>query len=167
MSPPHPRALQWKLLPHPRHQPGPRNPRRVVREGLLIRVTTASCSLPVVRMPARRGFLPLADVPYRGRRDGGTELVIRCKHPVIPVPLLPRRRHEIRQPVETLKRRQLDHAVGPRPRGLPPASRADPVGGFVSGEHLADTGDAAVCVAIHRESLHRKRRPGAIQQQVV
>ena len=42
MSPPHPRALQRKLLAHPGHELGPRNPRRVVRAGRLIRVTAAS-----------------------------------------------------------------------------------------------------------------------------
>jgi hypothetical protein len=31
------------------------------------------------------------------RRDGGPELVIRGEHPVIAMPVLPRRRHEIGQ----------------------------------------------------------------------
>ena len=31
-------ARKWKLLPHPRHQLGPGNPRRVVRAGLLTSV---------------------------------------------------------------------------------------------------------------------------------
>jgi hypothetical protein len=60
------RALEWKLLAHPRHQRGPRNPRRVVRAGLLrrvIRVAAASRAVPVTRMPAGRGLSPLADVP--------------------------------------------------------------------------------------------------------
>jgi hypothetical protein len=63
-----PRALQRKLLPHPSHQLCPCNPRRIVGAGLLgrvSRVAAASCNAPVVRMPARRGLLPLADVPDR------------------------------------------------------------------------------------------------------
>jgi hypothetical protein len=35
------------------------------------------------------------------------------------------------EPVQELKRRELDNAVGPWPRGLSRATRADPVGGFV------------------------------------
>ena len=35
----------------------------------------------------------------RERRDGGPERVSRRKHPVIPVPVLPWRRHEIGEPV--------------------------------------------------------------------
>jgi len=42
----------------------------------------------------------LADVPDRERRDGGPELVIRRKHPVVAMPVLPRRRDEIGEPVE-------------------------------------------------------------------
>jgi hypothetical protein len=59
-----PRALQWKLLAHPRHQFRPRNPRRVVRAGLLIRVTAASRGVVVARMPARLGNALLADIPF-------------------------------------------------------------------------------------------------------
>jgi hypothetical protein len=48
------------------------------------------------------------------------------------MPVLARRRHEIGEPVEKLKRRELDNAVGPWPRGFSRATRASPVGGFVS-----------------------------------
>ena len=91
-----PRALERKLLPYPRHELGPRNPRRVVRAGLSMRVTTASCGATVVRMSAGRGVLPLADIPDCQRRDGPPELVVGCKHPVVAMPVLPRRRHEAR-----------------------------------------------------------------------
>ena len=139
--------------------------------GRVIRVAAASRGAPVARMPARRGIAMLADIPDRERRDGGPELVIRCKHLWLfsrrqAVPMLARRRHEIREPVEKLKRRELDDAVGPWPRGLSRAARADPVGGLVSRQHVADTGDAAAPVTGYRESLERKRRPGAIPQQV-
>jgi len=74
--------------------------------------------------------------------------------------MLPRRRHEIGGPVGELKWCEFDDAVGPRSRGLPPAARADPVGRFVSGENVADAGDAAVCTADHGEPLEREGRPG-------
>ena len=110
-------ALKRKLLPYPRHELGPRNPRRVVRAGLSMRVTTASCGATVVRMSADRGVLPLADIPDCQRRDGPPELVVGCKHPVVAMPVLPRRRHEIGEPVEELKRREVDDAIGSRPGG--------------------------------------------------
>jgi len=93
--------------------------------------------------------------------------VIRCKDAVIPMPVLARRRYEIGEPVEELKRRELDDAVRSRSRGRSRAARTDPVGGLVSGEHVADFGCAAACVMCHRESLERKGWPGAIPQQVL
>jgi hypothetical protein len=54
-----------------------------------------------------------ADVPDGERRDAFPEPVIRRKHPVITMPVLPRRRDEIGEPVQKLKRRELDDAVGP------------------------------------------------------
>ena len=70
--------------------------------------------------------------------------MIRRKHPVVAMPVLPRRRDEVRQTIEKLKRREFDDAIGSRPRGLPAAAGPDPVGGFVSGEQVADLGDPAV-----------------------
>ena len=69
-----------------------------MRAGLLSRVAAASGAVTVAPMAAGRGVAPLADVPDRERRDGPPELVIRRKHPVIPMPVLPRRRDEIRKP---------------------------------------------------------------------
>jgi hypothetical protein len=57
---------------------------------------------------------------------------------VIAVPVLPRRLDESGEPVEELKRREVDDTIGPRPRGLPPATPPDPVGRLVSQEHVAD-----------------------------
>ena len=45
---------------------------------------------------------------------------------MIPMPMLPRRRHEIGEPVEKLKRRELDDAIGSRPRGLAAGTPPDP-----------------------------------------
>jgi len=51
----------------------------------------------LARIPAGSGIAPLADVPDRERRDGLPQLGIRRKHPVIAMPVLPRRRDEVRQ----------------------------------------------------------------------
>jgi len=102
-------------------------------------------------MPAGSGLALLADVADRECRDGFSQLVIRRKHPVIPVPVLPRRRDEIGEPVQELKRRELDDAARPRPRGLAAAAGPDPGGRFVSGQHIADAGDPAVWAADHGE----------------
>ena len=130
------------------------------------RVAAASRAVPVTREPVRRGLLPLADVADRERRDGGPERVIRRKHPVIPVPVLPWRRHEIGEPVKKLKRREVDHAVRPRPRGLAAATPPDPVGRLVSWQHVADASDLTVCTAAHREPLEGEGWPGAVSQQM-
>lgn len=60
------------------------------------------------------------------------------------MPVLPRWWHEIGKPVQKLTRRELDDAVGPGPRGLSAAARADPVGCFVPGWYVAEAGDAVV-----------------------
>jgi hypothetical protein len=159
-------ALERKLLPYPRHELGPRNPRRVVRAGLSMRVTTASCGATVVRMSAGRGVLPLADIPDCQRRDGPPQLVIRGKDPVVAVPVLPRRWDKVRQTIEELKRRELDDAIGPRPRGLAAAAGPDPVGGFVPGQPVTDAGDPAVWAADHGESLQCEGGAGTVPQQV-
>ena len=44
--------------------------------------------------------------------------------------------------------------------------RADPVGRFVPGQHVADADDAAACVARHGEPFERKGRPRAVPQQM-
>jgi len=118
-----------------------------VGAGLCMSVAAAFRGLTAAPMPTGRGIAPLVDIPDRERRDGPPQLVIRRKHPVITMPVLPRRRNEIGEPVEELKRRELDDAVGSRPRGLPAATPPDPVGGFVPGQHVADADDLAVGVA--------------------
>jgi len=123
-------------------------------------------------MSASRGIAPLADIPDCEGRDGGPELVIRGEHPWLvssrqAVPMLPRWRHEIGQPVQEVTRREFDDAVGTRACGLPPAPRADPVGRLVSGEHVADASDAAVFAAVHGEPFQREGRPGSVSQQML
>jgi hypothetical protein len=70
--------------------------------------TAAPRAVPATRMPASLGLLPLADVADGERRDGWPERVIRRKDAVISVPVLARRRHKVGEPVEKLKRRELD-----------------------------------------------------------
>jgi hypothetical protein len=116
------------------------------------RVAKACRAVPVTCVPARHGLLALADVPDRERRDGGPELVIRRKDAWLvssrqAMPVLARRRYEIGEPVEELKRREFDNAMSSRPRGLPPTIPPDPVGRLVPGEHVADLGDAAAGAA--------------------
>ena len=144
-----------------------------MRAGLLIRIRVAASfrAVTVAPMPAGRGVAPLADVPDRERRDGPPELVIRRKHPVVAMPVLPRRRDEIGEPVQKLKRelkrRELDDAIDPWPRGLPAAAGPDPGGGFVSGQPVTDAGNPAGWAADHGESLECEGRPGAVSQQML
>jgi hypothetical protein len=72
-------------------------------------------------MPAGTGVALLADVPDRERRDAFPQPVIRRKHPVVPMPVLPRRWDEIGQAIEKLKRRELDDAARARPIEAQPA----------------------------------------------
>jgi hypothetical protein len=116
---------------------------------------------------AVRGIALLSDIPDRQSGDGRPQRVIRGEDAVIPVPMLPRRRDEIRKPVQELKRREFDDAVGPRPRRLAAAAWPDPVGRFVSGQHVTDTGDPAIGVANHGEPFECERRPGAIPQEML
>ena len=86
---------------------------------------------------------------------------------MVAMPVLPRRRDEIGEPVQELKRREFDDAIGSRPRGLPAAAGPDPVGCFMPREHVADLGDRAVWAADHGESLECEGRPGAVSQQML
>ena len=111
-----------------------------------MRVAAASRGVTAAAMPAGHGLALLADVADRERCDGPPELVIRRKHPVVAMPMLPRRRDEIGEPVQELKWREFDDAAGSRPRGL---------------------SAAAGWAADHGQSFQREWRPGAIPQQVL
>ena len=125
-----------------------------------------SADSPAGGLPAGSGVAALANIPDRQRRDGFPQPVIRREYSVIAMPVLPRRRDEIGEPVEELKRRELDDAAHPWSRGLSAAAGADPVGGFMPWKRVAHARDAAARVADHGEPLERKGRPGAIPQQV-
>jgi hypothetical protein len=110
--------------------------------------------------------------PFVMRRDGPPELVIRRKHPWLvscrrAMPVLSRRRDEIGEPVQELKRREFDDAAGSWPRGLVPTPGPDPVGGLVPWQHVADLSDAVGWAADQGESLQREGGAGAIPQQVL
>jgi len=91
---------------------------------------------------------------------------MRGKDAVVLVPVFPRRRHEIRQTIEELKRCELDDAIGPRPHGLPPATPPDPVSRLVSRQDVADTTDPAVWAADRGQSLQCEGGPCVLPQQV-
>ena len=142
-----------------------------MRAGLLIRGAAASGAVTVAPMPAGRGLAPLADIPDRQRRDGFSQLVVRREYSWLvsrwqAMPVLSRRRDEIGEPVQKLKRRELDDTIGSRPGGRSAAAGPDPGGGFVPREHVADVIDAADWAAPYGEPLECEGRPGAIPQQV-
>jgi len=123
-------------------------------------------------MTTGRGIAPLADIPDGECRDGGPELVIRGEHPWLisrrqAAPVLPRWRHDVREPVEKIEWREFDDAIGPRSRGLPPAPRADPVCRLVPWQHVADPTDAAIFTTPDGEPLQREGRTGTVSQQVL
>jgi hypothetical protein len=71
---------------------------------------SVACVLPACPPVAASPRLPM--LRFVMRRDGPPELVIRRKHPVVAMPVLSRRRDEIGAPVQELKRRELDDAIG-------------------------------------------------------
>jgi hypothetical protein len=71
--------------------------------------------VPGLGVSAGHGIVLLPD---RQCRDGRPQRVIRRKHPVIAMPVPPRLWEEIGEPVEELKRRELNAAARPRLRGL-------------------------------------------------
>ena len=88
-------ALERELLTRAGHQLCPGNPRGVVRPGLRLSVAAAR-GMRLARMPTGTGLAPLANIPDRQCRDAPPQLVIGRKDSVVAVPMLPRRRHEIR-----------------------------------------------------------------------
>jgi hypothetical protein len=93
--------------------------------------------------------------------------VVRREDPVIPVQVFPRLWDEIGEPIEELKRRELDDAVRARLRGLSLSAVPDPVGRLVPGHHIADASDTAVGVADHGEPLECERGPGTVPQEML
>jgi len=160
------RAQEWKLLPDPGHEFRPRNPGSVVGAGLFMSVAAAFRGMSAFRVPAGRGIPLLADVADRQRRDSFPEPVIRCKHPVVAMPMLARQRDEIGEPVQELERRKFHDPAGSRPRGLSLSAGPDPGGGLVTREPIADASDAAVRAADHGQPVQCKGRPGAVPQEV-
>jgi hypothetical protein len=74
--------------------------------------------------------------------------------------MFPRRRNEIGEPVQELNRRELDDAIGFRPRGRSAAAGPDPGGGFVPRQHVADAGNPAGSAASSRPASMPRRRLG-------
>jgi len=106
------------------------------------------------RVPISRGIAPLADIPDREGGDGGPELVIRGEHPWLvsrrqAMPVLPRRRHEIGQPVQEVTRREFDDAAGVRRDPDAGVNRKPTV---LSSEHVG--GRIGVEEPLHAEPPH-------------
>ena len=119
------RARRRKRLAHPVQQFRPCNPGGVVGAGFLIRVAAAFRGVPV-GMPTRGTLTLLANVPDRQRPDGFPQTVIRGRHPAVAVPVFSRWWDKVRQTIDELKQRQLDHAVGSRSTTAPRPQRSSP-----------------------------------------
>jgi hypothetical protein len=118
-----PRTRQRELLTHPCQQLRPGNLRRVVVVRLCIngssRITaTTPRGIRDTVMLNRLRVPLLADIPDGNRRDRWPQRVVRCEHPVTPMPVPPGRWNHCRQPVKKLKRRQFDDHAGTGPRRL-------------------------------------------------
>jgi hypothetical protein len=72
----------------------------------------------------------------------------------------------IGEPVEELKRRDLDDIARAGLRGHSASAQADPVGRFMPGQHAADAGDPAVWAADLGEPFQRKGGPCTVSQQL-
>jgi hypothetical protein len=83
-----------------------------VRAGLCMVRGTLTPALSQRERGRRRCISPLADVPDRECRDAFPQPVVRRKHPVVAMAVLPRRRDEIGEAVQKLKRREFDNAIG-------------------------------------------------------
>jgi hypothetical protein len=90
------RALERKLLPHPGHEFRPCNPGGVVRAGLCMGAAAILSVVPDLGVPACCGISPLAAIPDRQSGDGPPQRVVRREDAVIPVPVPPRLRDQIR-----------------------------------------------------------------------
>ena len=55
--------------------------------------------------------------PFRQRHDGWPQRVVRRKHAMIAVPVLPQRWHEIGYTIQKLTRREIHDAIRAAPRG--------------------------------------------------
>jgi hypothetical protein len=89
-------------------------------------------------MLARLRVPLLAESPDGKRCDGLPQRVVQREHPVIPMSVPPRRWDQVCQPIEKLKRTQLDDTAGPGPRRLFCASRANPVPALVPRQRVAN-----------------------------
>jgi hypothetical protein len=162
---------QRKLLTQSCQQLRPGNPRRVVMARLCVNgsgrtAAAAPRGSQDTGMLARLRVPLLADIPDGKRRHGRPQGMVRCKHPVIPMPVPPGRRDQRCQPVKKLKRCQLDDTAGPGPRRLPRTSGPDPVPAVVPGQGVANPFRSVACAWHNRKPIERKRWPGTVTQQM-
>jgi len=107
------------------------------------------------RLPLRvsRRACGLSGVADRQGSHGCPQRMVRRKHPVIPVPVLARRRHEVRKATQKLVRREVDDALRIRSRRLLVAAGPDPLPALVPRKGVADSLRAVV-----EGDPHAKRR---------
>ena len=89
------RALERKLITHPRHGLCPRDPGSIVGAGFCECAAAIAGGVPGLGVPAGHGIALPADVPDRQCRNGWPERVVWRKHPVVTMPVFPRLRDEI------------------------------------------------------------------------
>ena len=122
-------AMSRMSPPHPGHATGNSSPTRAMSLAHAIRevswegglshesqrspVVSPPAACPPTACPPVAASRGLPTFPFVMRRDGGPELVIRGEHPVIAMPVLPRRRHEVSETVEELKWRSSTTPLAP------------------------------------------------------
>jgi len=83
------------------------------------------------------------------------------------VPVFSGWRHEGREPIQKLVRREGDHALRIRSRRLLSAAGPDPLPALVPWERVADALRAVVAATDDREPFESERGPSAVSHQVL
>jgi hypothetical protein len=143
----------------------------VEREGIGVRRAAAFRDAPAdgaefLRVRPDGGFIAASVVPRLWQRSEAADVDRRQR--VYPSLERHRDRHgpERARPGRWAARGREKLTGGSSARGLSPASRADPVGRLVPGQHVADTGDAAVLITPDGEPLQREGGPRALPQEI-
>ncbi len=112
-------AMSRMSPPHPGHSSGNSSPTRAIsfaqaileascERGFSRELQQPSAACPSPACPPVAALLCLPTFAFGQRRDGPPQRVIRRENAVLPVPVFSRWRHEIGEPVEELKQRQLE-----------------------------------------------------------
>ena len=104
-------------------------------------------------MHARLLFQLRADIPDGKRRDSLPQWGGRREHPVIPMPVPPRRCDQRCQTVKQLRRYELDNTADPGQRGLTSASGPNPVPAVALGQAVANPLRSVACARHDRKPI--------------